>query len=278
LPGLVLTPLADADASGGLFPPDSALVDEILPSPNHGERRSFARPNCIVLHYTGMPTAAAAIALLRNPAAEVSSHYVVEESGRIVQLVKESRRAWHAGASCWRGERDMNSASVGIEICNAGHDGGLPDFPARQIEAVIALCRDIASRCGVGPERILAHSDIAPGRKRDPGEKFPWRALAAAGVGHWIEAPPPSSQILLARGHEGPPVRGLQAMLSLYGYDQETSGVFDARTEAVVAAFQRHFRPERVDGAADASTVETLKELQSGLRAGPDEFILECSR
>jgi N-acetylmuramoyl-L-alanine amidase len=278
LPGVVLTPLADAEASGGLFSPDSALVDEILPSPNHGERRSFVRPNCIVLHYTGMPTAAAAIALLRNPAAEVSSHYVVEESGRVVQLVPESRRAWHAGVSCWRGERDMNSASVGIEICNAGHDGGLPDFPERQIGAVTSLCRDIASRCDVRPERILAHSDIAPGRKRDPGEKFPWCALAAAGVGHWIEPPPPSAQILLARGHEGPPVRSLQAMLSLYGYDLDASGVFDARTEAVVAAFQRHFRPERVDGAADVGTVETLKLLQSGLRASPDEFVLAGSR
>ena len=263
--------------SGEPFPPDSASVDEILPSPNHGERRGYTRPNCIVLHYTGMPTAAAAIALLRNPVAEVSSHYVVEESGRIVQLVPESRRAWHAGVSCWRGERDMNSASVGIEVCNAGHEGGLPDFPDQQIEAVIVLCRDIASRCVVRPERILAHSDIAPARKRDPGEKFPWRGLAAAGVGHWIEPPPPSAQILLARGHEGPPVRSLQAMLSLYGYDQDTSGVYDARTEGVVAAFQRHFRPEQVDGVADVGTVETLKQLQSGLGAGPGEFILERS-
>lgn len=265
MPSLVLTPQTDCGASGEPFSPDSALVDVVLPSPNHGERRGFARPNSVILHYTGMPTAEAAIALLRSPAAEVSSHYVVEENGRVAQLVPESRRAWHAGASCWRGERDMNSASIGIEICNGGHDGGLPDFPAAQIEAAIALCKDISSRHEIRPELVLAHSDIAPARKRDPGEKFPWAALAEAGVGHWIEAAPPSAQRLLSRGQEGPPVRGLQTLLALYGYDLEASGVFDARTETVVAAFQRHFRPARVDGGVDASTVDTLRALLAGL-------------
>jgi N-acetylmuramoyl-L-alanine amidase len=237
------------------------LVAEVAPSPNHGERRGFARPDSLILHYTGMPTAAAALALLRDPAAEVSSHYLVEENGRIVQLVPEARRAWHAGVSCWAGERDMNSASIGVEICNAGHDGGLPAFPDRQIAAAIALCRDIAERHAVRPERVLAHSDIAPGRKRDPGEAFPWGALGRAGVGHWVEPGSPSAEILASRHHEGTPVRALQTLLSLYGYDLDPSGVYDARTEAVVAAFQRHFRPAKVDGVADLGAVETLRQL-----------------
>jgi N-acetylmuramoyl-L-alanine amidase len=261
---LVLNPSEPAE-SGETFSPDSPLVADVFPSPNHGERRNFLRADSIILHYTGMASAEAAIALLRDPAAEVSSHYVVEESGRIVQLVPEARRAWHAGLSCWRGERDMNSASIGVEICNPGHDGGSPPFPDLQIEAVIALCRDISGRCGVPPERVLAHSDIAPARKRDPGEAFPWAALGREGVAHWVEATPPEEAGLILRGHEGPPVRGLQSLLALYGYDIEPSGVYDARTETVVAAFQRHFRPAQVDGVADRSTVETLRRLLAAL-------------
>ena len=244
-----------------MFPPDSALVAGLIASPNHGERRGFLRADSIILHYTGMASAAAAIALLCDPAAEVSSHYVVEESGRVVQLVPELRRAWHAGVSCWRGERDMNSASIGVEICNPGHDGGLPPFPDRQIEALIALCHDIIARDAIRPERVLAHSDIAPTRKRDPGERFPWDRLWRGGVGHWVEAEPPDGVALMKHEQEGPPVRGLQTLLALYGYDVEASGVYDARTQTVVAAFQRHFRPAKVDGVADRSTVETLQRL-----------------
>ncbi len=264
--GLVLTSPEDARASNETFSPDCTLATDVLRSPNQGERREGVRPNSLILHYTGMPTAKAAIALLRDPAAQVSSHYVVDESGRILQLVPEARRAWHAGVSCWRGERDMNSASIGIEICNPGHDGGLPSFSDRQIEAVISLCRDIAARWAMRPERVLAHSDVAPARKRDPGEAFPWGALWREGVGHWVEARPPSGQALIARGQEGPPVRGLQSLLALYGYDLDPSGVYDARTEIVVAAFQRHFRTTKVDGAADDSTVDALRRLLAGLR------------
>jgi N-acetylmuramoyl-L-alanine amidase len=167
--------------------------------------------------------------------------------------------------SCWRGERDINSASIGIEICNPGHDGGLPDYPERQIEAVIALGRDVAARCAIRPERVLAHSDVAPGRKRDPGENFPWGTLARAGIGHWERASEPDAEALYARGQDGPPVRGLQSLLALYGYELELNGVYDARTEVVVAALQRHFRPARVDGLADASTVDVLRRLLAGL-------------
>lgn len=266
--GLLLSASDESESEEG-FSSDSALVDAVSPSPNHGERRGFARPDMLILHYTGMPSAAAAVALLRNPASEVSCHYVVEESGRILQLVPESRRAWHAGASCWRGERDVNSASIGVEICNPGHDGGLPDFPDRQIKCVIALCRDVASRFAIRPERILAHSDVAPGRKRDPGENFPWERLAHAGVGHWAEPAAPEPIPIYARAQEGPPVRGLQSLLALYGYDLELSGVYDARTEVVVAAFQRHFRPSRVDGLADAGTVDSLRRLLAGLSPAP---------
>jgi len=261
--------LTPAD-SGENFSPDSPLVADVLPSPNHGERRNFLRADSIILHYTGMASAEAAIALLRAPSAEVSSHYVVVESGRIVQLVPEARRAWHAGLSCWRGERDMNSASIGVEICNPGHDGGSPPFPDRQIEAVIALCRDIAERCAVRPERVLAHSDIAPARKRDPGEVFPWAELGRAGVGLWVEPDPPEEVGLILRDQEGPPVRGLQTLLALYGYDIEPYGVYDARTQTVVAAFQRHFRPAQVDGVADRSTVEALRRLLATLSWAPN--------
>ncbi|SDM33999.1 N-acetylmuramoyl-L-alanine amidase [Maricaulis salignorans] len=149
------------------------------PSPNFNERKLPI--SLIVLHYTGMENGAVALERMRDPAAEVSAHYMVEEDGRIFQLVDEDKRAWHAGVSCWRGETDINSSSIGVEIVNGGHDFGLPDFPAVQIAAVIELVKDIMGRHGIGPEGVVGHSDIAPGRKQDPGEKFPWERLAAAG-------------------------------------------------------------------------------------------------
>jgi N-acetylmuramoyl-L-alanine amidase len=244
--------------------PDSAVAGEFVASPNHEARRGFARPDCVILHYTGMATGAAALDLLCDPASKLSSHYFIWEDGRILQLVPESERAWHAGRSLWKGESDINSASIGIEIVNAGHDS-LPPFPDAQIDALIALLSDIGARHRIAPERILAHSDVAPGRKIDPGEKFPWEALWRAGLGHWtaparIEAGP-----VFTRGREGPPIRALQAMLALYGYGLELTGVYDAPTEIVVAAFQRHFRPALVDGQADSSTIETLHALLAGL-------------
>jgi N-acetylmuramoyl-L-alanine amidase len=250
---------------------DSPLAEAFLASPNHGERRGFARPDCIVLHYTGMPTGEEALAWLTNPASELSCHYFVWEDGRIAQLVAEARRAWHAGRSAWKGESDLNSASIGVEIVNPGHgplgqDPPQP-FPARQIEAVIALLIDICARYAIAPERVLAHSDIAPSRKRDPGEVFPWDALWRAGVGYWTVPAPLGDDGAqpLRRGDEGPAVRALQALLALYGYGLELTGVFDKQTEFVVTAFQRHFRPQRVDGEADSSTIATLRALLDGL-------------
>jgi N-acetylmuramoyl-L-alanine amidase len=246
---------------------DSPLAAEFLASPNHNERRGLVRVNCVILHYPGMPTGAEALALLRNPASEVSSHYFVWEDGRIVQLVGEDRRAWHAGVGAWKGERDINSLSIGIEIANPGHAGGSPPFPEAQIAAVIALVRDIGERRQIKPERVLAHSDVAPLRKIDPGEYFPWERLWRDGVGHWIAPTPIADGPLMRRGQEGPSVRALQAMLALYGYGVEISGVFDKLTESNVAAFQRHFRTLRVDGEADASTVDTLRRLIAALTA-----------
>ncbi|KAA5598103.1 N-acetylmuramoyl-L-alanine amidase [Blastochloris sulfoviridis] len=243
------------------FSPDCPLVTAVMPSPRFGERRGPGGPDAIVLHYTGLPSLTEALACLAGPEGTVSCHYVVEESGRVLQLVPEHSRAWHAGESIWAGDTDVNSRSIGIEIANPGHDFGCPDFPQAQIDAVIALCRDIIARRAIRPDRVLGHSDVAPVRKRDPGEKFPWAALAAAGVGLWVPPAPPADGRFIVRGERGLPVEALQALLALYGYGLDITGLFDETTEAVVAAFQRHFRPARVDGVADVSTVTTLRDL-----------------
>lgn len=237
----------------------------VMPSPNHGERAGGRKPDMIILHYTGMPTAEGALSWLRRPESQVSSHYFVHEDGTVLQLVPEEYRAWHAGKSIWHGETDINSLSIGIEIANAGHPGGLPDFSEKQIDAVIELCRDCGQRWSVAPERVLAHSDVAPGRKVDPGEKFPWDLLHRGGVGHWVE---PTSIIggrFFQRGDCGQPIEALQSMLSLYGYGTEITGEFSEKTEGDVAAFQRHFRQTRVDGVADFSTIDTLHRLIAAL-------------
>jgi N-acetylmuramoyl-L-alanine amidase len=247
------------------FKPDSLLA-KAHPSPNHGERRGMT-PDAIILHYTGMASGAAALAHLCDPASEVSAHYFIDANGGILQLVPEARRAWHAGQSFWAGETDMNSASIGIEIQNGGHEFGATAYPEAQIDALIALCRDIMSRHAIAPSRVLAHSDIAPGRKIDPGEYFPWGALAAAGIGHYVRPHPIGDDMPLETGAKGEKVEELQAMLAAYGYDIDASGHYDKKTEQVVAAFQRHFRPARVDGKADRSTMETLGDLLVGYSA-----------
>ena len=253
--------------------PDCPLVAELCPSPNHGERIGCAAPDMILLHYTGAPSGGQraawladpggqALAWLINPAASVSAHYVVHEDGRIVQLVSEARRAWHAGLASWRGATDINSCSIGIEIVNLGHEAGLPDFPPAQVAAVIALCKSAMARQGIAPKRVLAHSDVAPGRKVDPGERFPWDALARDGVGLWTpEAQAAPNGRVYREGDEGQPVRALQAMFAMFGYGVQMTGVFDAQTKAVVEAFQRHWRRSRIDGIADASTLATLRDL-----------------
>jgi len=246
--------------------PDSSFAASVISSPNRGERRSCRAVNALILHYTGMPTGDVALARLIDPSSQVSAHYLVWEDGRIDQLVPERARAWHAGVAIWKGETDINSASIGVEIVNPGHEGGSPPFPQRQIAATVALAQDICARWSIRPERVLGHSDVAPARKRDPGEAFPWETLWQEGVGHWVAPAPLNGGGLFSPGEEGPSVRALQAMLALYGYGLDLTGVYDRKTQAAVTAFQRHFRPERVDGKADASTIATLKALIEALR------------
>lgn len=244
-----------------LFSPDHAGA-RVVPSPNFGPRRDAGvnGPDMIILHYTGMPTAAGALDWLCREQSEVSAHYMVEEDGSVIQLVPEAARAWHAGKSFWAGETDINSRSIGIEIVNPGHPA-LPDFPDRQIEAVIELCRDCVARWAIAPERVLAHSDVAPVRKVDPGEKFPWDRLHAAGIGHWVEPAPIAGGRFFQRGDSGAPIEALQSMLSLYGYRTAITGEFSAELAGDIEAFQRHFRQQRVDGIADSSTIDTLHRL-----------------
>ncbi len=205
-----------------------------LPSPNHGPRT--AAIDMLVLHYTGMADAAAALARLTSLDSAVSAHYLVDEDGTIWRLVPEDRRAWHAGLSFWRGRRDVNSASIGIELVNPGHEWGYRAFPEAQIAALEALAHDIFGRHAIPPHHVLGHSDVAPARKQDPGELFPWERLARAGIGLWPEPPLPAAP------------REIGPALAAIGYDPAVA------PPAAVAAFQRHFRPARCNGEADAET------------------------
>lgn len=247
------------------FDPDSPLVTRIHPAHNVEPRCDGARPRLVILHYTGMASAEKAIDWLSREESRVSCHYVVDEMGRTTQLVPEALRAWHAGVSYWQGERDINSLSVGIEIQNPGHCDGYPDFPDAQIAAVAALTRDICARHSIAPEGVLAHSDVAIARKIDPGEKFPWARLARMGVGLWVEPAPVSGapELEIASGTERDPqcVARARSLLARYGYDIAVEGAFDADMQKVVMAFQRHFRPQRVDGRLDHSTLTTLRRL-----------------
>src|SRR3569833_1058042 len=242
-------PVPKTAANMRTFEPDSSLVSDIIPSPNYGERNKGRQPDMILLHYTGMPDVEGALARLCSAGTEVSAHYVVLEDGRIVQCVQEAKRAWHAGVSSWAGEDDVNSCSIGIEIVNRGHDWGYPEFPLRQIAAVIA------------------HSDVAPARKKDPGEKFPWHSLANSGVGLWVTPAPIVRGENLMLGTISDEVLSLQQALARYGYGVPLTGKYDAATMEVVTAFQRHFRPARLDGIADHSTLSTLQALLASLPA-----------
>jgi N-acetylmuramoyl-L-alanine amidase len=234
------------------------LID--APSPNFDSRT--APPDMVLVHYTGMPTGEEALARLRDPAAKVSAHYLIEQDGRAFVLVPEERRAWHAGVSFWRGERNLNGASIGIELVNPGDDGGRHPFPDAQIVTLLELLGGIRDRWTVPNARIVGHSDVAPDRKADPGELFPWKRLAEAGFGLWAE-PPAAPGDPLTLGEESTGVFALQAGLTRLGYDCAPSGRYDEHTALIVTAFQRHWRQERVDGAADG---ETRARLMAVLR------------
>ena len=229
------------------FPSESCVVADVMPSPNFGERKDGRRPDMIVVHYTGMLDAAEALERLRTPASQVSSHYFVFEDGRVIQLVQESKRAWHAGVASWAGETDINSRSIGIELVNPGHGPDYRPFPDAQMTALEWLAQGILARHPIRSHLVLGHADVAPGRKQDPGELFDWRRLAAAGIGLWPD--------ITATASPGT----VEA-------DMRTFGYADASPAAIVA-FQQHFRPSDVTGIADAETQALLRALviQAGL-------------
>jgi N-acetylmuramoyl-L-alanine amidase len=227
-------------------------------------RRAVGRPSILLLHYTGMASADRALRWLCAAESRVSCHYLIDEAGRITQMVPEAMRAWHAGEAFWAGETDINSASIGIEIQNPGHGLDYVDFPDMQMQAVEALSLDIVARQGIAPHRVLAHSDVAPRRKQDPGEKFDWARLAGAGVGHWVEPARIEGDAGFGEGDDGGEVERLQRRLAEYGYEIAPTGRFCEETALVVAAFQRHFRPALVNGRADHSTIDTLNRLMKG--------------
>jgi N-acetylmuramoyl-L-alanine amidase len=247
--------------------PDSPLATLWCPAPNRGPRRDNRDADMLVLHYTGMESSDVALDWLTREESKVSCHYLVDEEGRITQMVRESERAWHAGQSLWAGETDLNSYSIGIEIHNPGHEFGYREFPEMQMQAVEALCLDILGRHVIRPERVVAHSDIASGRKRDPGEKFDWARLARAGIGLWVAPAPLGDDQGLGPGDEGPGVLELQQSLAALGYGVELTSTYGTGLEKVVEAFQRHYRQERVNGYADASTRDTLARLVAALDA-----------
>ncbi len=240
------------------------------PSPNHDARTEGTPVDMLVLHYTGMETGAAALARLCDPAAKVSAHYLIEEDGRIFRLVPEERRAWHAGVAFWRGHRDVNARSIGIELVNPGHEFGYRDFPPAQLEGLIGLTRGILGRHPIPPHNIVGHSDVAPMRKTDPGERFPWQILARAGIGFWPkqDAAPRPVLASLRPGEAGPTVSSAQILLGRLGYEIKPTGLLDDSTMLVLAAFQRRFRPAKVDGRLDG---ETMARLQAAVTAAEGE-------
>jgi N-acetylmuramoyl-L-alanine amidase len=216
------------------------------PSPNHDSRdiegRGTAPIDMLVFHYTGMKSAAAALERLCDPAAKVSAHYTIDEDGTVYAMVPEAQRAWHAGVAYWAGERNVNARSIGIELVNPGHEFGYCAFSASQIAALTTLCHSILMRHPIPSARVLGHSDVAPARKQDPGELFPWKQLARSGIGLW---PQRRDSVL-----------GAEA-LSRFGYDP------DAPQDKVITAFQRHYRPNKSDGIWD----EECGSLLAGLLA-----------
>jgi len=249
---------------------------EAYPSPNFNDRKHPI--DMLVFHYTGMETGQQALDRMCDPAAEVSAHYMVWEDGRVVQLVGEDKRAWHAGVSSWQGDDDLNSRSIGIEIVNGGHDWPLaddvlPPYPEVQIEAVIDLSQGIQERWSIPFNRIVGHSDIAPRRKPDPGEHFPWDRLARAGIGLWPQplmndqgvetAEPHLIGRGLGRGDTIEAVKRMQGTLAEIGYTLNPSGRYDEPTEAVVQAFQRRFVQDQVTGQADLRTLHMIELVQA---------------
>ncbi len=240
-----------------------------MSSPNFNDRKLPI--TMLVLHYTGMESADVARARLCDPSAEVSAHWFVTEDGNVESLVPEAKRAWHAGVGSWNGITDVNSASIGVEIANGGHnllqeDGSLPPYPDAQILAVIKLCKEIVARHDIKPANIVGHSDIAPDRKEDPGEHFPWAGLAAAGIGLWPGELSDDDRILFELGDRDRGVSIIQRGLADLGYGISVTGCLDDQTQAVIRAVQRRYRPSKVDGVIDMQLMDVLKRLSLMMR------------
>ena len=229
------------------------MIDVIdTPSPNHGARPAGGRIDLVVLHYTGMESARAALDRLCDPAAEVSAHYLIDEDGTVHRMVAEARRAWHAGVASWCGARDINDRSIGIELVNPGHAFGYRPFPEAQMAALLPLLADILARHSIPPRRVVGHSDVAPARKTDPGELFDWPRLARAGL-----ACHPDEQVRLRASAAPPDPASVRALLARCGYATEDPA-------AALTAFQRRFRPARCDGVADAETLALVAAVAEG--------------
>jgi N-acetylmuramoyl-L-alanine amidase len=248
------------------------------PSPNFGDRPAAMPIDILLFHYTGMPTAAGALARLRDPAAKVSAHYLVDENGDIHALVPEEKRAWHAGASYWAGESDINSRSIGIEIVNPGHEFGYRDFPDAQIAAVEELSRRILARHSIPPSRVLGHSDVAPERKEDPGELFPWARLARAGIGVWLNTPETATLRPMARARGDDPAR-LMEHLAAIGY--RSAPATDETAGKIITAFQRHWLPAAIgsadEGRTTPQTVAAASQILSAMRRADAEYVRAAS-
>jgi N-acetylmuramoyl-L-alanine amidase len=235
-----------------------------VPSPNQDERGE--KVDMLILHYTGMKTADEALDRLRDPIAAVSSHYVVDEDGTVFRLVPEGRRAWHAGVSHWRGHSGLNARSIGIEIVNPGHEWGYRDFPVLQLAAVCDLCLAILARHAIPARNVVGHSDVAPDRKEDPGERFDWRALAANGVGLWPENAADLGTTGVIR--DAVTLRPIRSALAEIGYRVAPEGALDPALSGVLRAFQRHWRPEAITGQADDGTLVRLLGVRDLVRSG----------
>lgn len=220
------------------------MTGSLKVSPNFNDRPAILPIDMLVVHYTGMKTCAEALARLCDSKAAVSAHYVIEEDGTVHRLVDEDKRAWHAGMAWWRGGMDVNARSVGIELVNPGHEFGYQPFPDAQMVALSNLAKSILMRHPIPARNVVGHADVAPRRKQDPGELFDWRRLAANGVGLWVD----QASKVIATDEQ------VRAMLGAFGYEV-------ADLAATITAFQRHYRPARIDGVADGETVGVLKAL-----------------
>ena len=215
------------------------------PSPNFGERVNGGHIDKIILHYTGMKNTKQSLARMCDPNSAVSAHYLIGEDGEIYQIVKETNRAWHAGISCWAGQTDINSHSIGIEMQNPGHELGYKKFTEEQMDGLVSLTKDIFKRRTIPNRNVLGHSDIAPARKKDPGKLFNWQWLSEQGVGFW----PKANKLISTKFSK---TFELREQLSLIGYDPNVS------VRLVLVAFQRHFRPKKIDGLLDWETASLI--------------------